>query len=302
MLSWRAFLTRRLTHAYFASRCGHESQVLVALSTLLFVPLSPCDWPHLLAGNPPAPPCPVPPTPRAYYHIQQRGDSTEALVLPPPTAKVLKGTTASPTSPTGGKASTGGGAGAAAGGAQGKAPHPPPGAAACATSSSPPAPPASSGLGGIDNPDQRICDDVAAFIRSSLALTLTLCRKIFNCVAFAGAGKGVTTSLVPRRCWLPSIAASMCAAFRRLSDFRDFAETIAHPSCPFNLLPFTHTLRRAVGRVGAPGAVHAGVRRRRHLRHHSHVRPRAVVPVLQVRGAAGVGGSGVGAAGTPVAS
>lgn len=24
MLSWRAFLTRRLTHAYFASRCVHD--------------------------------------------------------------------------------------------------------------------------------------------------------------------------------------------------------------------------------------------------------------------------------------
>lgn len=151
MLSWRAFLTRRLTHAYFASR--------------------------------------------AYYHIQRRGDSTEVLVLPPPTAKLLKGTAASSTSLSGGKTSIGGGTGSAARGAQGKASHPPPGPAPCATSSSPSAP-AASGLGGIDNPDQRICDDVAAFIRSSLALTLTLCRKIFNCVAFAGVLWGVSGHLV----------------------------------------------------------------------------------------------------------
>lgn len=44
----------------------------------------------------------------------------------------------------------------------------------------------SSGTGGIDNPDQRICDDVASFVRSSVSLTLSLARKLFNCIAFAG--------------------------------------------------------------------------------------------------------------------
>lgn len=38
----------------------------------------------------------------------------------------------------------------------------------------------------IDNPDQRICDDVGSFVRSSVSITLSLCKKIFNCVAFAG--------------------------------------------------------------------------------------------------------------------
>eukprot|EP00955_Chlamydomonas_euryale_P038414 351099-Chlamydomonas_euryale.AAC.2 len=39
--------------------------------------------------------------------------------------------------------------------------------------------------GGVDNPDQRICDDVGAFCRSSTALTLSLVKKVFNCAAFA---------------------------------------------------------------------------------------------------------------------
>lgn len=33
---------------------------------------------------------------------------------------------------------------------------------------------------------QRICDDVTSFVRSSVSIGLSLCRKVFNCVAFAG--------------------------------------------------------------------------------------------------------------------
>ncbi|GIL60240.1 hypothetical protein Vafri_14876, partial [Volvox africanus] len=52
------------------------------------------------------------------------------------------------------------------------------------------------GGGGIDNPDQRLCDDVGSFVRSSVSLSLTVCRKIFSCVAFAGVLWGVSGSLV----------------------------------------------------------------------------------------------------------
>lgn len=58
-------------------------------------------------------------------------------------------------------------------------------AAALSTSAS-----SSLGGGGIDNPDQRICDDVGSFVRSSVSLSLTVCRKIFSCVAFAGGSYG----------------------------------------------------------------------------------------------------------------
>ncbi|EFJ43625.1 hypothetical protein VOLCADRAFT_96169 [Volvox carteri f. nagariensis] len=117
VLAWRAYLTRRLTRAYFANR--------------------------------------------AFYHIQQRGDCMAAA----------------PASSCPGTAATGGGA---------------------ATAAVVAASPASGALGGggIDNPDQRICDDVGSFVRSSVSLSLTLCRKIFSCVAFAGVLWGVSGSLV----------------------------------------------------------------------------------------------------------
>lgn len=38
----------------------------------------------------------------------------------------------------------------------------------------------------LDNPDQRICDDVSNFVSVSVLLTMNLSRKLFNCVAFAG--------------------------------------------------------------------------------------------------------------------
>ena len=34
---------------------------------------------------------------------------------------------------------------------------------------------------------QRICDDVAAFVDTSVFIVLSLMRKVFNCVAFASA-------------------------------------------------------------------------------------------------------------------
>ncbi|KAG1670562.1 hypothetical protein FOA52_012134 [Chlamydomonas sp. UWO 241] len=61
----------------------------------------------------------------------------------------------------------------------------------------------SSGVGGVgsasatvDNPDQRICDDVGAFCRSSSSLTLALIKKVFNCAAFAGVLWSVSPTLV----------------------------------------------------------------------------------------------------------
>ncbi|KAL4446294.1 hypothetical protein ABPG77_003101 [Micractinium sp. CCAP 211/92] len=46
----------------------------------------------------------------------------------------------------------------------------------------------------IDNPDQRICEDVRAFCSTSVGLTVSIARKIVNCVAFAG----LLWSLAPR--------------------------------------------------------------------------------------------------------
>lgn len=40
--------------------------------------------------------------------------------------------------------------------------------------------------GGIDNPDQRICDDVRAFASTSVVLAIGVLRQAFYCVAFAG--------------------------------------------------------------------------------------------------------------------
>ncbi|KAG1676622.1 hypothetical protein FOA52_008751 [Chlamydomonas sp. UWO 241] len=48
----------------------------------------------------------------------------------------------------------------------------------------------------VDNPDQRICDDVGAFCRSSSSLTLALIKKVFNCAAFAGVLWSVSPTLV----------------------------------------------------------------------------------------------------------
>ncbi len=42
------------------------------------------------------------------------------------------------------------------------------------------------GGGAVDNPDQRICDDVAAFVRASTDICLSFVKKVINCVAFAG--------------------------------------------------------------------------------------------------------------------
>ena len=55
-----------------------------------------------------------------------------------------------------------------------------------------PASPSSRGAGppaqqALDNPDQRICDDVRSYTATSVALTIAIMRKLFNCVAFAGA-------------------------------------------------------------------------------------------------------------------
>ncbi|KAK9809945.1 hypothetical protein WJX72_002230 [[Myrmecia] bisecta] len=51
-------------------------------------------------------------------------------------------------------------------------------------------------LDTVDNPDQRICDDVPAFTDSSVMLCLGMMRKLFNCIAFAGVLYTVAPKLV----------------------------------------------------------------------------------------------------------
>ena len=38
----------------------------------------------------------------------------------------------------------------------------------------------------VDNPDQRICDDIASFVNGSVILVMGLVRKVMSCLAFAG--------------------------------------------------------------------------------------------------------------------
>ncbi|GAX77264.1 hypothetical protein CEUSTIGMA_g4710.t1 [Chlamydomonas eustigma] len=57
-------------------------------------------------------------------------------------------------------------------------------------SSSPP------GIQNIDNPDQRICDDVGAFCRSSTSISLALVKKVMNCTAFASVLWSISPALV----------------------------------------------------------------------------------------------------------
>lgn len=42
----------------------------------------------------------------------------------------------------------------------------------------------------LDNPDQRICDDVRAYAAPSVMLSVSIMRKLFICVAFAGRSLG----------------------------------------------------------------------------------------------------------------
>lgn len=50
---------------------------------------------------------------------------------------------------------------------------------------------------GIDNPDQRICDDVRSYANSSVILAVGVLRQGFYCVAFAG----LLASLAPKLVW-----------------------------------------------------------------------------------------------------
>jgi hypothetical protein len=49
---------------------------------------------------------------------------------------------------------------------------------------------AGEGLTGVDNPDQRVCDDVRAFVDSSVAIVVAVVLKAFKVVAFAGGAWG----------------------------------------------------------------------------------------------------------------
>jgi ABC-type uncharacterized transport system fused permease/ATPase subunit len=51
-------------------------------------------------------------------------------------------------------------------------------------------------MGQVDNPDQRITQDVAAFVQSSMAIISLLVSRVFNCVAFAGVLWSVSPRLV----------------------------------------------------------------------------------------------------------
>ena len=42
-------------------------------------------------------------------------------------------------------------------------------------------------IGSVDNPDQRIAQDVSQFVSTSARVINTLVSKLFNCIAFAGA-------------------------------------------------------------------------------------------------------------------
>eukprot|EP00210_Caulerpa_lentillifera_P005222 g4989.t1 len=48
----------------------------------------------------------------------------------------------------------------------------------------------------VDNPDQRITEDVKSFVVVSVALAMSLSRKIFNCVAFAGVLWSISPMMV----------------------------------------------------------------------------------------------------------
>ena len=49
----------------------------------------------------------------------------------------------------------------------------------------------------LDNPDQRICQDVAGFTASSIVLTVTLLEKSLNLVGFSSV---LWSSTSPRSC------------------------------------------------------------------------------------------------------
>lgn len=51
-------------------------------------------------------------------------------------------------------------------------------------------------MSGIDNPDQRITQDVASFVDSSTNLLSIIAKKVFNCVAFAGVLWEISPRLV----------------------------------------------------------------------------------------------------------
>ncbi|GMH39495.1 hypothetical protein BSKO_07393 [Bryopsis sp. KO-2023] len=48
----------------------------------------------------------------------------------------------------------------------------------------------------LDNPDQRICQDINSYVTASVTLTMNIARKVFNCVAFAGVLWSISPKLV----------------------------------------------------------------------------------------------------------
>jgi putative ATP-binding cassette transporter len=59
---------------------------------------------------------------------------------------------------------------------------------------------AGEGQTGVDNPDQRVCDDVRAFVDSSVAIVVALVLKVFKVVAFAGEVNTIDIAAVMNDC------------------------------------------------------------------------------------------------------
>lgn len=95
-------------------------------------------------------------------------------------------------------------------------------------------------MGGVDNPDQRITQDVDAFVTSSTAVMAVLISKLFNCVAFGGAAP-ITS------CWPLSEALSGRFTHLGVRSTPNGCVCRVHP--PSNL-----PMERAVSGCGAPQA------------------------------------------------
>jgi len=51
-------------------------------------------------------------------------------------------------------------------------------------------------LDNLDNPDQRICDDVRSFVSGSVSILAVICGKFLNCIAFVGVLWSISPRLV----------------------------------------------------------------------------------------------------------
>ena len=82
---------------------------------------------------------------------------------------------------------------------------------------------AGGGAAALDNPDQRICDDVGAFCRSSTSIALALVKKVMNSVAFASEWGGGRRK-------------------RKGEDGRKGSRSVSPPPLPSHPRPSSHAL------------------------------------------------------------